>query len=107
MNNYFFKPELENLSQGARLKFARELRYMSKSCMIKTIIEKYNEIGKVQFKLFSLEYIIEKQNNQVAVYPILYSNRKQYFSNIEEALNNFTIYNESIIENEDRITNII
>ena len=31
MNNYFFKPELENLSQGARLKFVRELRYMSKS----------------------------------------------------------------------------
>lgn len=31
MKNYFFKPELENLSQGARLKFVRELRYMSKS----------------------------------------------------------------------------
>ena len=31
MSNYFFKPELENLSQGARLKFVRELRYMSKS----------------------------------------------------------------------------
>ena len=31
MSNYFFKPELENLSQGARLKFIRELRYMSKS----------------------------------------------------------------------------
>ena len=30
MNNYLFKPELENLSQGARLKFVRELRYMSK-----------------------------------------------------------------------------
>ena len=30
MSNYFFKPELENLSQGARLKFVRELRYMSK-----------------------------------------------------------------------------
>ena len=30
MKNYFFKPELENLSQGARLKFVRELRYMSK-----------------------------------------------------------------------------
>lgn len=30
MENYFFKPELENLSQGARLKFVRELRYMSK-----------------------------------------------------------------------------
>lgn len=30
MSNYFFKPELENLSQGARLKFVMELRYMSK-----------------------------------------------------------------------------
>ena len=30
MEDYFFKPELENLSQGARLKFVRELRYMSK-----------------------------------------------------------------------------
>ena len=30
MNNYFFKPKLENLSQGARLKFVRELRYMGK-----------------------------------------------------------------------------
>ena len=30
MKNYFFKPELENLSQGARLKFVRKLRYMKK-----------------------------------------------------------------------------
>ena len=30
MINYFFKPNLENVSQGARLKFVRELRYMSK-----------------------------------------------------------------------------
>ena len=30
MKNYFFKPEFENLSQGAGLKFVRELRYMSK-----------------------------------------------------------------------------
>ena len=30
MNNYFFKPELEDLSQGARLKFVRELRYKDK-----------------------------------------------------------------------------
>ena len=30
MKNYFFKPELENLSQDARLKIVREIRYMSK-----------------------------------------------------------------------------
>ena len=27
MNNYFFKPEFENLSQGARLEFVRKLRF--------------------------------------------------------------------------------
>lgn len=64
-------------------------------------------MGKVQFKLFSLEYIISRENNQIAVYPILYDKRKQFFSDIDEALNNYTIYNEAIIENEDRITNII
>lgn len=30
MNNYFFKPDFEDLSQGARLKFVRNLRYMKK-----------------------------------------------------------------------------
>ena len=31
MKNYFFKPELENLSQGARLKFVREHRNFFKN----------------------------------------------------------------------------
>ena len=30
MSKYFFKPEFNNLSQGERLKFVRELRYMPK-----------------------------------------------------------------------------
>ena len=30
ISNYFFKPELKNLSQEARLKFVKEPRYMSK-----------------------------------------------------------------------------
>lgn len=74
---------------------------------IKAIIDKYNEMGRVQFKLFSLEYIIMKENDKVVIYPMIYDKRKMYYSSIEEALNNFTIYNEPIIENEDRITKII
>lgn len=35
MINYFFKPNLENVSQGARLKFVRELRYMQKEDVAK------------------------------------------------------------------------
>ena len=37
MNNYFFKPELEDLNQGARLKFTRDLRYMSKEKVAKLL----------------------------------------------------------------------
>ena len=35
MNNYFFKPDFEDLSQGARLKFVRNLRYMKKEDVAK------------------------------------------------------------------------
>ena len=42
MSNYFFKPELESLSQGAKLKFLRELRYMS----LQNVAEELNLGGK-------------------------------------------------------------
>lgn len=65
--------------------------------------ERYDKNNEVKFKLFSLEYIIQKNDNGVEVYPLLYSNRKNRYSSLEEALNYYTIYNESIIENIDRV----
>lgn len=65
--------------------------------------ERYEKNNEVKFKLFSLEYIIQKVDNNVLVYPILYSNRKSTYSSLEEALNYYTVYNESIIENIDRL----
>ncbi|MBQ2946668.1 MAG: hypothetical protein IJE04_02325 [Bacilli bacterium] len=65
--------------------------------------ERYEKNNEVKFKLFSLEYIIQKNDNGVEVYPLLYSNRKNRYSSLEEALNYYTIYNESIIENIDRV----
>lgn len=65
--------------------------------------ERYEKNNEVKFKLFSLEYIIQKADNGVLVYPILYSNRKSTYSNLDEALSYYTIYNESIIENIDRV----
>ena len=63
----------------------------------------FNNNNEIMFKLFSLEYIIKKTDNGVEVYPILYSNKKSCYSSFEEAMNNFTVYNESLIENIDRI----
>lgn len=65
--------------------------------------ERYEKNNEVKFKLFSLEYIIQKNDNGVEVYPLLYSNRKNLYSSLEDALNYYTIYNESIIENIDRV----
>lgn len=65
--------------------------------------ERYEKNNEVKFKLFSLEYIIQKVDNNVVVYPILYSNKKNTYTSLDEALNYYTIYNESLIENMDRI----
>ena len=37
------------------------------------------------------------------MHPILYENRKSFFNSFEEALGNYTIYNENIIENIDKV----
>lgn len=65
--------------------------------------ERFEKNGEVKFKLFSLEYIIKKVDNKIEIYPSLYSNRKNIYSTLDEALNNFTVYNESIIESIDRV----
>lgn len=73
------------------------------SMILNELKERYEKNNEVKFKLFSLEYIIQKVDNNVLVYPILYSNRKSTYSNLDDALNSFTIYNESILDNIDRV----
>jgi len=64
----------------------------------------FNSVGELKFKLYSLEYIIRKIDNGVEVYAILYQNRKKVYSSFQEAMNSFTVYNESLVDNIDRIT---
>ena len=71
--------------------------------VIEKLKETFNNNNEVKFKLFNLEYIIEKDNDRVCVYPILYPTRKKIYFSLEDALNHFTIYNENIIENSDFI----
>jgi len=70
---------------------------------IKTI---FNEKREVHFKLYSLDYTIKEVDNKIFVYADLYDNKKESYNTIDEALNYFTVYNESIIENQNRIMNI-
>ena len=63
----------------------------------------FNSSGELKFKLYSLEYIIKKVDNGVEVYAELYQTRKKVYSSFQEAMNNFTVYNESLVDNIDRI----
>ncbi len=67
---------------------------------IKEILDKNKN---VEFKLFSLEYIILIENENYIIYPKIYSTRKNCFRSFEDLINNFTVYNETLIDNSDRI----
>ena len=71
--------------------------------VVKQLKELFESKREVIFKLYSLEYIIKEVDNKIAVYPILYETKKSLFDSFEEALNNYTVYNESIIDNIDRL----
>ncbi len=60
--------------------------------------------NRIKFKLYSLEYIIEKKDNYVEAYAIDYSTRKNQYNSFKEAMNNFKVYNEPLISQLDRIT---
>lgn len=63
----------------------------------------FNSSNELKFKLYSLEYIIKKVDNGVEVYAELYQTRKKVYASFQEAMNNFTVYNESLVDNIDRI----
>ena len=57
----------------------------------------------IHFKLYSLEYNIEEEDNKVVIYANYYEKNKRYFISFEELMNNFNIYNEPLINQMDRI----
>lgn len=57
----------------------------------------FDSNNRIRFKLYSLEYLIERVDNYVQIYAIDYPTRKSKYSSLEELMNNFTIYNEPLI----------
>ena len=74
---------------------------------IDVIKERLNTNNQVKFKLYSLDYIIEKIEDRYVINAILYPDKKNSYSTIDQLLDNYTIFNENIRDNESRIQNII
>ena len=64
---------------------------------------KFNIDHKLKFKLYSLEYTVELVNDKVEIYAISYENRKKYYNSFDELMNNYTVYNEPLMEQISRI----
>ena len=77
--------------------------YGGDSMVVKELKELFEREHEVKFKLYSLEYVIKEIDNKIAVYPMLYESKKSFFNSLEEALNNYTVYNESIIDNLEQL----
>ena len=58
---------------------------------------------KLHLKLYSLEYNIEVIDNKITIYAIYYEKNKKYYSSFEDLMNNYTVYNEPLINQLNRI----
>ena len=58
---------------------------------------------KLHLKLYSLEYNIEVIDNKITIYAIYYEKNKKYYSSFEDSMNNYTVYNEPLINQLNRI----
>lgn len=71
------------------------------------MIEKIEQIlsnkGIVKIKLYSLIYSVELINNKYIVYADYYENIKKEYNSLIELMTKFEVYNESILENIERV----
>lgn len=71
------------------------------------MIEKIEQIlsnkGIVKIKLYSLIYSVELTNNKYIVYADYYENIKKEYNSLIELMTKFEVYNESILENIERV----
>ena len=64
----------------------------------------FEKNNKIKFKLYSLDYLIEKEGSFIQVYAVDYPTRKSKYDSFKEAMNSFKVYNEPLIEQLDRVT---
>lgn len=69
----------------------------------KELQEIFESDNVIKFKLYSLEYVIELVDNIIVAYAIDYSGRKEKFNSLKEAMNNFKIYSEPLMNQLDKI----
>ena len=67
------------------------------------LYKKYEDKKYIIIKIYGLEYVIKENNSKIIIYPVMYEKNYKEFNNLIELLNNYTIYNELLIDNMNRM----
>lgn len=71
------------------------------------VLEKIEEIinnkNKVNFKIYGVIYTIERNEDNYLIYQTLNNLRQERYNSLNEIFREYTIYNESLVDNHDRI----
>lgn len=70
---------------------------------VEKIVNQLTVKNRVEFKLYSLTYVIENKDNMTVIYATAYPKNIKQYKNIEDLINNFMIYNEPLLNHDNRI----
>lgn len=60
------------------------------------LVKKFNETKLIKFRLFCLDYTISQNNDLIEIKSPYTEKRTNKFKTLDELLNNYTVYNESL-----------
>ena len=69
----------------------------------KELQEYFDNNSVIIFKLYSMNYIIEKNDEFIEAYAEDFPGRKEQYRTFKDAVNNFKIYNEPLLSQLDSI----
>lgn len=63
---------------------------------IKSLTEKLEADKEIKFRLYNMEYIIKYKQKKYITYPTLYERNAFSYDSLEDLVNNYKIYGDSI-----------
>ena len=70
---------------------------------LKEFQEYFDNHNGIKFKLYSMNYIIDKKDDYIDAYAENFTGRKERYKSFKDVVNNFKIYNEPLLSQLDSI----
>ena len=70
---------------------------------LKDLQEYFDKHNGIKFKLYSMNYIIDKKDDYIDAYAENFPGRKERYKSFKDVVNNFKIYNEPLLSQLDSI----